>query len=760
MNFLVISVELLYLCMQNRLHMKRNRWYVRKLLLLLGGLTMVPFQLNAGERLSLKDITSGQFAADGLSEVRPLADGEHYAQISSDGRQVVSYSFKTGELAGVLFDAAEVKDADIHIDGYTMSPDGRRMLIQTQTKAIYRRSATADYYLYTLKDKSLTPLSQCGAQQVPVFSPDGSKVAFVRENNIFVVDLNNDGQEQQVTHDGCRNEVINGIPDWVYEEEFSTNRSMVFTADSRHLVWIRYDESAVKQYSMQLFKGLAPEREQYREYPGDYTYKYPVPGSDNSKVSVKSVDLATGETRTLPVPLDADGYIPRVLPTSAPERVAVVTMNRHQDCLCLYFVNPVTADCRLVIEEQGEKYVKEEVLGQIRIGDKTILLPSERSGYQHLYLYDMSGRQVSQLTHGDYEVTAVYGYDEKTGDVYYQANPAGATSRQVFVTHRNGTTDCLSPTTGVSTAIFSRNYRYLVHTWSDMNTPPRYSLRDRKGRELKVLVDNQSLQEKLAAYDLGSRELFTFETAEGITLNGWMVKPKDFDPQRHYPVIMYQYSGPGSQQVLNQWRIGMSGAGAILEQYLAQEGFVCVCVDGRGTGGRGAAFEKCTYLRLGELEARDQVETALWLARQSFVDKDRIGIWGWSFGGFCTLMAMSEGRAVFRAGVAIAAPTDWRFYDTIYTERYMRTPQENAEGYDVNPIQRASQLSGQLLICHGLADDNVHYQNMTEYVEALVQADKDFRQLVYTNRNHGISGGNTRYHLFRQAITHFTEKMK
>ena len=265
--------------------MKRNRWYVRKLLLLLGGLTMVPFQLNAGERLSLKDITSGQFAADGLSEVRPLADGEHYAQISSDGRQVVSYSFKTGELAGVLFDAAEVKDADIHIDGYTMSPDGRRMLIQTQTKAIYRRSATANYYLYTLKDKSLMPLSQCGAQQVPVFSPDGSKVAFVRENNIFVVDLNKDGQEQQVTHDGCRNEVINGIPDWVYEEEFSTNRSMVFTADSRHLVWIRYDESAVKQYSMQLFKGLAPEREQYREYPGDYTYKYPVPGSDNSKVS-------------------------------------------------------------------------------------------------------------------------------------------------------------------------------------------------------------------------------------------------------------------------------------------------------------------------------------------------------------------------------------------------------------------------------------------------------------------------------------------
>ena len=722
---------------------------------------MTALQLTAGERLSLKEITSGQFRAETLAEVRPLADGATYAQISSNGRQVVQYLFKTGQQVGVLFDVDVVGDSTIRrIDGYTISPDGGRMLIQTQTKPIYRRSFTALYYIYNVKDKTLTPLSKGGAQQVPVFSPDGRRIAFVRENNIFLVDLDNGFAERQVTFDGRRNEVINGIPDWVYEEEFSTNCSMTFTADSRQLVWIRYDESAVKQYSMQLFKGLAPERSQYREYPGDYTYKYPVPGGDNSKVTVKSFNLQTGETRTLPVPLDADGYIPRVLPTGDEQRVAVLTMNRHQDCLRLYLVNPESADCQLLIEEQADKYVKEEALDMLQIGRRYILLPSERSGHQHLYLYDMRGRLVRQVTKGDYEVTDVYGYDETTGDVYYQANPGGATERQVLVTHRNGRTDCLSPREGVSSAVFSVDYRYFIQNWSDRNTPSRYAIMTNRGKEVTVLVDNQALKDKLTAYELGERELFSFETSEGITLNGWMVKPAGFDPSRRYPVIMYQYSGPGSQQVLNRWGIGMNGQGAILEQYLAQQGFLCVCVDGRGTGGRGSDFEKCTYLKLGELEARDQVETALWLARQSYVDKDRIGIWGWSYGGFCTLMSMSEGRAVFRAGVAIAPPTDWRYYDTIYTERFMRTPQENAEGYDVNPIRRASQLSGALLICHGLADDNVHYRNTAEYVEALVQADKDFRQLVYTNRNHSIFGGNTRHHLFRQAITHFVEKMK
>jgi dipeptidyl-peptidase-4 len=330
-----------------------------------------------------------------------------------------------------------------------------------------------------------------------------------------------------------------------------------------------------------------------------------------------------------------------------------------------------------------------------------------------------------------------------------------------MVAHANGKIETLSQKAGVNNAIFSMNFKYFINIWSDLDNPLQFTICQNNGKQLQTLIDNHELKDKLAKYDLGKKELFQFKTSEGVTLNGWLIKPIDFNPSKQYPVIMYQYGGPGNQQVLNQWGIGMSGNGAILEQYLCQQGYICVCVDNRGTGGRGAEFEKCTYLRLGELESRDQVETAIWLGQQSYVDKNHIGIWGWSYGGWNTLMSMSEGRSVFKAGVAIAPPTNWRFYDTIYTERYMRTPQENPKGYDeVNPIARAGQLHGALLLCHGLADDNVHYRNTAEYVEALVQADKDFRQLVYTNRNHSIFGGNTRRHLFRQAINHFNAELK
>ena len=713
----------------------------------------------AGEKLSLKDITAGQFRSKSMTEVRPMPDGETYAQISEDGGRIVTCSFRTGQQTGVIFDAAKASGAEIEeVEGYIMSPDGRQILIQTATKSIYRRSFTATYYLYDIKNNRLEPLSKNGPQQTPVFSPDGTKIAFVRENNIFIVD----GQtERQVTKDGKFNEVINGIPDWVYEEEFSTNSSMVFSADSRQIVWIRYDESAVKQYSMQLFKGKKPERKEFAEYPGDYTYKYPVPGQVNSKVTLHSYDLQTQQTRQIDVPLDADGYMPRVKATSDPAKIAVFTMNRHQDQLRIYMVNPQTADCKLAIEDQVDKYIKEETLEDVKLTDKHILLPSERDGYNHLYLYDLNGQLLRKIVTEQYVVKHVYGYDEKTGDTYFAANPNGATDQQVMVARKNGKTEVLSKQAGVNNAIFSKNFKYFINIWSCIDHPAQYTLCQNNGKVLTTMIDNHELVEKLAAYDLGKKELFTFTTSEGVELNGWMVKPADFDSSKKYPVIMYQYGGPGNQQVLNQWGIGMNGNGAILEQYLCQQGYICVGVDNRGTGGRGAEFEKCTYLRLGELEARDQVETALWLGQQPYVDKARIGIWGWSYGGWNTLMSMSEGRPVFRAGVAIAPPTCWRYYDSIYTERYMRTPQENPEGYDeVNPIARASQLHGALLVCHGLADDNVHYQNTAEYVEALVQADKDFRQLVYTNRNHSIFGGNTRNHLFRQAINHFNAELK
>ena len=731
-------------------------------LCLSGALCLAGLSVFAGGKLDLKAITKGEFSQETMTAVRPSADGETYTQISSDGKQIVSYSFRTGKQESVVFDVATARGGQVSkVDNYILSPDGRRILIQTQTKPIYRRSFTAVYYIYDIRNNKLEPLSDGGPQQTPVFSPDGNQIAFVRDNNIFLVKLLYDNAESQVTKDGKRNEVLNGIPDWVYEEEFSTNSSMVFSADSKQIIWIRYDETDVKQYSLQLFKGLYPEKKDYLEYPGFYTYKYPVPGQVNSKVSVHSFDIKSHQTRRIELPLDADGYIPRIKATSDPTKIAIFTLNRHQDVLRIYMANPLSTVCQLAIEDKVDKYVKEETFEEVKITDKHILLPSERDGYNHLYLYNLNGQLLRQIVKDKYVVQSVYGFDEQTGDAYFAANPNGPTDQQVMVAHANGKTEVLSQKAGVNNAVFSSNFKYFINIWSDLNHPVQYTLCQNNGKVLQTLIDNQKLVQKLSGYDLGTKELFSFTTSEGVQLNGWMVKPKDFNPAKKYPVIMYQYGGPGNQQVLNQWGIGMNGGGAILEQYLCQQGYLCVCVDNRGTGGRGAEFEKCTYLRLGELEARDQVETALWLGSQPYVDKKRIGIWGWSYGGWNTLMSMSEGRPVFKAGVAIAPPTCWRFYDSIYTERYMRTPNENKAGYDeVNPIARASQLNGALLLCHGLADDNVHYRNTAEYVEALVQADKDFRQLVYTNRNHSIFGGNTRNHLFRQAINHFNATLK
>ena len=712
----------------------------------------------AARGLDLRSITNGQYLPESIRGVEAVSDGESYTQLGDDGKTIVRYSFKTGKAVETLFDAKGTKVE--RISGYIMSPDGKRMLIETNRHSIYRHSFTADYYIYTIASRKMVPLSTNGAQQTPLFSPDGTMIAFVRDNNIFLIKLLYDNAESQVTKDGKKNEVINGIPDWVNEEEFGNNRAMVFTADSKKLVWVRYDEKAVAEYSMPLYKGLDPELTEFAEYPGAYTYKYPVAGADNAKCTVWSFDIASRQTRQLQVPVDADGYIPRIKMTSDATKVLVLTLNRHQDCLRVYMANPLSTVSQLLIEDKTPKYVKEESVSQFMVTDKYMLLPSERDGWMHLYLYNLNGQLLRQVEQGEYEVSAVYGVDDQTGNVYYASHQYGATDQRVFMTQANGKTVCLTDKAGWSSAVFSSDYKSFIHVWSNLNTPPVVTICNNNGKVVATLIDNKELQEKLAKEQLGTCELFTLTTSEGVKLNGWMVKPADFDTSKRYPVIMYQYSGPGSQQVKDAWNIGMYNQGAILEQYLCQQGFLCVCVDGRGTGGRGADFEKSTYLRLGELEARDQVETALWLGKQSYVDKDRIAIWGWSYGGFNTLMSMSEGRPVFRAGVAIAPVTSWRFYDSIYTERFMRTPKENPNGYDRNPISRASQLHGALLLCHGSADDNVHLRNTAEYTEALVQADKDFSQLVYTNRNHNISGGNTRHHLFRQCVSFLKEKMK
>lgn len=734
---------------------------MKRLFLTITALLMFVATMSAGGKLTLPDITSGKFAAKTVNGINPIEGTDTYARISQDGERVVCCSFKTGKEISVLFDVKNTMGCKIDgFDDYVLSPDGKRMLIQTKTERIYRRSFKADFYIYNIESRRLDRLSDGDKQQIPTWSPDGQQVAFVRGGNIFLVKLLYDNAEIQVTKDGKFNEVINGLPDWVNEEEFGFNSALTFNADGTMICWIRYDESKVKTYSLEMYKGMKPAKEEYAAYPGFYSYKYPKAGEDNSTVSAWSYDIKSHKINRLQVPLDADGYMPRIKPTNDPMRIVVYTMNRHQDDLCLYAVNPRSTVAQLIIKEHVDKYVREEAMEGVKfVGDK-ILLPSDRSGYTKLYIYNMNGQLQRTIGDGNYDITSVYGYDPKTGDVYYQAAALGATDRQVYVTHKNGKTVRLTDREGWNTAFFSGDFQYFVNTWSDYNTPYVFTTRTREGKLINTIEDNKAVKQLVSDYGFCKREPFSFTTSEGVVLNGWMVKPKDFDANKKYPVIMHQYSGPGSQQVTNSWSAGSMGQGGAFDSYLAQEGFIVVSVDGRGTGGRGSEFEKCTYLNLGNLESKDQVETALYVGSLPYVDKDRIGIWGWSYGGFNTLMSMSEGRGVFRAGVAIAPPTNWKYYDSVYTERYMRTPKENPDGYATNPIERAPKLHGALLICHGTADDNVHPQNTYEYSEALVQADKDFRELFYTNRNHSIFGGNTRNHLLRQVAQFFKTELK
>lgn len=708
----------------------------------------------------LSTIVNGEFSAGYISGITPMQQGEFYTQISKDRKQILQYSFKTGKQVGVLFDISDTQGERINdFDGYIMSPDEKKMLIRTKTQAVYRRSYKAVYYIYNIESHKLEKLSQGGPQQVPTWSPDNHTIAFVRDNNIFLIKLLYDNAETQVTKDGEFNHVINGIPDWVYEEEFSYNKALAFTADGSMVCWARFDESQVKTYTMQLFKGLKPELKSYTTYPGTYTYKYPKAGEQNSKVTIWSYDIASRKTNQLQVPVGSDDYIPRILPTQNPEEVIVCTMNRHQNKLDLYTVNPRTTLSKLLIRQENEKYIPENALTNLHITKNRILMTDDRSGNTQIQLYDTNGNNLRTVG-GKYEITGIYGYDEAKDDIYFQAALPNATERQVMVSHKNGKTESLTPKQGWNEALFSSDYKYFINTWSDCNTPYVYTVNDNRGKVLTTLMDNADLKNKLAAMQIPAKEFFQMTTSENVTLNGWMVKPSNFDPHHKYPVILFQYSGPGSQQVVNSWHIGSVRSGALFEHYLAQQGFIVACVDGRGTGGRGADFEKCIYLNLGKLESTDQVEAAIYMGKLPYVDSSKIGIWGWSFGGFNTLMSMSEGRPVFAAGVAVAAPTDFRFYDTVYTERYMRTPNENQSGYDINPIKRVSKLHGALLLCHGVADDNVHIQNAFEYSEALVQADKDFRELIYTNRNHGIRGGNTTQHLLRQITGFFTQHLK
>ena len=719
--------------------------------------------LQAAEEITIRKMTNGEYSAHGVGGMRSMNDGDHYMMIGGGGTCLVRYAFKTGEVVDTLFDVKSARGCDFkRFDGYIMSPAEDRILIQTKTNYIYRRSFTAEYYIYDVKNRKMAPLSTGGPQQVPSFSPDGKMIAFVRDNNIHLVKLMFGNSESQVTTDGKFNEVLNGIPDWVYEEEFTMNKCYEFSADSKMIAYVKSVESHVPSFSFAMYRGMAPSHEANALYPGAYTYKYPLPGVDNSKVSVHTYDIKSKVTRQMDLQIDEEDYIPRIHFTSDPEKLAIVTLNRHQSRMDMYMANPRSTVCKLVLREESPTYINEPTYQDIRFYPNNFILQSQRNNYNHLYLYNLNGQLVRQLTDGEYEVTNFYGWNEKTGDLYYQSNEPSPMRRAIYHINKKGKKTRLTPETGTSDATFSNNLQYYVHTHSDLHTPNVITIENVKGKVMKTLVGNKALAEKLSQPGMPTKEFFQFTTSNGTQLNGWMVRPSDNAQSTNgkYPVIMYQYSGPGSQEVLDSWRSGFYG-GLVWESFLAQQGYIVVCVDGRGTGSRGAEFKNCTYLELGLRESEDQVETAKYLATLPYVDGSRIGIWGWSFGGYNTLMSMSSGEPVFKAGIAVAPPTNWKYYDSVYTERFMRTPQENGDNYEkTSPMSRAANLNGSLLLMHGLADDNVHVRNSIEYSEALVQADKQFDMFYYANRNHSIYGGNTRYHIFTKMLNFWNEKLK
>lgn len=713
------------------------------------------------QKVTLQDVANGTYRAQSIQGLKPMLDGEHYTQISKDHKRIVKYSFKTGKEVATIFDVATARNHKLKsFDDYIMSPDESLILIQTETKPIYRRSFTAVYYIYNVRNRTLEPLSNNGPQQVPLFSPDSHQIAFVRNNNIYLIKLLFGNSESQVTKDGEYNKVLNGIPDWVYEEEFSYNRAFDFSADSKMIAYVRFDESQVPMYSFPWYKGMAPEKTEYATYPGSYDYKYPKAGVVNSKVSVHSFDIKSRVTRKMELPVDSDGYVPRIKFTDDPEKLAIMTLNRHQNRFDLYMANPRSAICKVAIRDEAEQYIKEQAYSDIAFYPEHIVMMSERDGYNHLYLYTIGGNLVKQITKGEFEVKDFLGWDQKANVFYYTSNEGSPLRTAVYKIDGKGKKTKLSTRTGTNSALFSKNLNYYINTYSNAQTPTLITLNNNKGQEMVTLLDNKELKSKTAQLNMPTKEFFSFKTSEGIELNGWMMKPANFNPSKKYPVIMHQYSGPGSQQVLDKWGIGSFGDGGMFEAVMCDKGYIMVCVDGRGTGGRGAAFEKCTYLSIGVKEATDQAEAAKYLSTLPYVDGSRIGIWGWSYGGYNTLMSMSEGSGAFKAGVAIAAPTDWRFYDSVYTERFMRTPKENGDGYQASSaISRASKLKGKLLLIHGSADDNVHLQNFMEYSEALVQANIQFDTQIYTNRNHSIFGGNTRNHLMNRVANFFLQNL-
>jgi dipeptidyl-peptidase-4 len=667
-----------------------------------------------------------------------MKDGEHYCQVKKDSLNV--YEYATGKLTQTLVNPKQLipegEKSPISIGTFSFSPDESKILFPTGEETIYRHSSRANYYYYDLHTGKLTLLSKDGKQRLATFSPDGTKIAFVRDNNIYIVDLTT-GKEQPITTDGKINEIINGATDWVYEEEFGFSKAFFWSPDSKKIAWYRFDESNVREYQLTIYGELYPVQEKY---------KYPKAGEDNSKISLFVRNLESGKVTRIDLGQEQDLYIPRVKWTEDPDEIAFYRLNRHQNKLELLIAAAGSGNSHVIYSEENKTYIEINDDWYFLKDKSGFILTSEKDGFRHIYLYTMEGKPVRQLTSGKWEVTGIAGINEQDNKLYYVSTEVSPLERYVYSIGLDGKNKtCLTPRKGNNVPEFSRNCRYFVNRWSDINTPSCNTVNKPDGAEVRTLQDNAKMKETLKEYGFGKAEFFTFKTQDGTELNGWMLKPVDFDPLKKYPVMFTIYGGPGSQTVKNQW--GMVTA---WDQFLTQNGIIMVSVDNRGTGFRGEEFKKCTYLELGKYETLDQIEAAKYVGSLPYVDKDRIGMWGWSFGGYMTLSCLTMGADYFKMGVAVAPVTNWKYYDNIYTEGFMQTPKENPGGYESNsPINHASGLKGKLLIVHGMADDNVHTQNTYDFITALTAANKQFEMQLYPNSNHGIyTGTNTTYHLY------------
>lgn len=707
--------------------------------------------------ISLDSIVAGSYKPEAVPEARSMSDARYFTTLSADGKKLNRYDYKSGALQETILDVSTARGISLKkLAGYCFSPQENRILIWSEKRSIYRRSWQTEYYIYDRKRNLIEPLSERKNQRDARFSPDGRSVSFSSENNLYIKRLDF-GSELVVTTDGLQNALINGTTDWVHEEEFETTDAYDWSSDSQYLAYLKFDESGVTDFTLTQYGLKQAGSKTLDYYPTFRTFKYPSSGGSNAKVTLHVYHLQSRSNKTMTVPVPEDGYFPRIRFTRKANQLAMMTLNRDQTSFKLYFLNVRSGVSNLVISEQNEAYVEPD-LDAIRFYSSYFTYLSERNGYSHLYLYDANGSLLKQLTTGNWDVTEYLGCDTLKQRFYYRAAVSSPLERSVWFVDAKGKNVKVSSKPGVNSAVFNGDYTLCMLTTSSINTPPETRLIDLNAKEgkkeLRMVSDNATLKRKLEALSISQKAFISVPTANGILLNGWMLKPVDFEASKRYPAIVLQYSGPGSQEVRDEFKLNW-------EHYLASKGFVVVCVDGRGTGARGAAFRRLSHKQLGLMETKDQIAVADYLKQQSFIDDSRLGIWGWSYGGFVTLMVLTEPNQPFKAGIAVAPVTDFRYYNTIYSERYLKTPGQNREGYDVgSPLLRASKLTGRLLLVHGLMDDNVRSNQSMDFVEALIQAGKQFDTQWYPTSSHSILGETYRKHLYRAKVDFFIEQLQ